>query len=349
MRTFPFVLSALCVATLLSAGCASTSSGKESGDAEGKAGSASVGAEGALRPAFGWKPGWTFKVRREALEKTTKANGDEVLEKVRMDFRARVTGYEKDALILTYDQYENLEVDTPDEKMTWADLSREDQETLNTTYTKATPALVVATDGQFRHALRAEGALDFIRDLAEEDELTEEKKTTMDRLLTADVIQAAAKNEWAIQVELWTQRDYPPGQMFRSEFQGPHPMAPGVLVKNIMTFGLEKTLPCPKNEGRQCGAFVMIMETDPASMERVMDAMLKDYAPKNSDGSPKGDFQLKSIQNRITHTLVAEMATLQPYVQRKVTEVMVDAVEGGKDAKTTKHSEMTTAYFLQTP
>jgi hypothetical protein len=338
MRIFTSLFLALFCLGSLVGGCASTDAAKNDAEAGEQ--------EEGIRPVFAWKPGWTFKVKRQSVERTKEADGQMVAETVKMDFRARLTGYDKDSLLLTYDQYENLVVDTPEEQMDWKDLSPDDQATLNLTYTRATPALVIGRDGAFKNALKAEGALTFIQDLHEED-MTPETRAKLENLVTADVIQNAARNEWAVQVELWTQRAYPPGQMFRSEFQGPHPLAPGVLVKNVMTFGLEQTTPCPNDEKRQCGAFVMILESDPQSMEAVIDNIFKEFAPKNPDGTLKDGFKLKAIKNRVTHTLIADLETLQPFVQRKVTEVRVDAEENGNDASTMRETQMTTGYYLQ--
>jgi hypothetical protein len=338
------VLPRVALAVLMLGACASSESAKKDSDAAVKASGA--GATEAVSAHFGWKPGWTFKIRRQAVESTQKPDGTVEKEEIKMDFRARVTGYEKGALLLTYDKYTNLSVVDSKEKMLWSDLSDAEKAEVDQTYTRATPALVVEKDGRFRHALKAEGAIDFIRTLADEPS-SPKTKARMDSLVTADVIQNAARNEWAIQAALWLQHKFVPGEYLRSELQGPHPMAPHVAVKNVMTFGVEKRLPCPKNEARSCAGFILIMESDPSSMEKVVGALVNELSPKNPDGTLKESFKINSIRNKITHTLIADIETLQPYVMRKTTEVEVDALEDGQPSKTTRVSQMTTAYYLQ--
>jgi hypothetical protein len=114
-----------------------------------------------------------------------------------------------------------------------------------------------------------------------------------------------------------------------------------------MRFGVEKLILCPGDKTRTCGSFVMVIESDPKSLEAAMEKMLSEFAPKNEDGTPMKDFKINALRDQTTHHIVADVQTMQPHLIRKSVKVDLEATHGDKPASIQRRTQMTTSFILR--
>lgn len=294
-----------------------------------------------VRLDFNWEPGKTIQVEKYASKIKTSAGETDTIRVYfgyNLEFNRLPNGY----LVHMAD----LDFGLPPEDDSSGSMS---QEELIAKLSKAMPDFIINRQGEYQGLSGAgkslEATFDFLAEaMGEYEEEGVDTQAILDNirtLMTPEVYEAVAAEEWNKLIGTWVGLEEETGVMLEGSISVPVPMLQGREVPLDFLMAVAETCPCQENDREEnCVRLVFSSQTDAAAVKEVVAELFQQFGGEELEG-PNFD----SLDVRTTIQAIMEPETMKLHEVHFGKRVKVEVTGPDGEAETGEQYESEWYYF----
>jgi protein required for attachment to host cells len=204
------------------------------------------------------------------------------------------------------------------------------------------PSYVVSREGEFLRVHDVAGIRErmntLLGSMLQAEDSTGQARATLQSVLSEQVLNSIAAQEWNALVGMWIEADLELGEKYELEEEAPIPLIPGSTVTMVAEFSIERRVPCQETGTMtDCVEIHLRSKPDPEEVKLIIRRFMDRIATMPQMAS--FGFESLDLENELV--LIIEPATLLPHRARLSKRVKGVVVAEGKKNDVSQHDVRT--------